>query len=563
MIYSKFLFHSALCIAFSAFASQALAQAIPSAADAVNAQRSVQQNDAPKAQKSTVNVPIPAPLNPKIANEEFTLNHITITGSTLYPAGTFDGIFAELIGKTTTINAIQITASKITQHYFADGYVLATAFVANTELPKNGKITVKVVEGKIGTIEFQGMQPSETLQNLIKTYAQKIKDGVPVRNTTLERYLLLMNDVSGTFVRAVLRPSKTEPDTTDLFLNYSHRPWDVYLNTDNRSSRFIGVWQHSATLNLHNPLGLDERISLRGIVSSPTTEMRFGDVQYEQPIGAEGTKILFGGSWVKSAPGDFIKNLNVRSESFSGSAKLTHPLIRSRTENLNLNAQFDLRNSESYINVLTKQNADRVRNARFGAAYDIADDYDGVNLFDFKVSQGLSGLGASENGAGRSRNIGKQGYTKLELDLSRTQALPSDFSLFMTGNSQYAFNPLLSSEQFTLGGSSFGGGYDPGEIAGDSGVAAKIELRFSQSLNDPFINYFQLFSYYDVGAIWREKTVGNEQQKQSLASMGFGTRLYFANNFSGNVEVAFPLTKDYSADPGNNARLLGGLSRSF
>ena len=77
---------------------------------------------------------------------------------------------------------------------------------------------------------------------------------------------------------------------------------------------------------------------------------------------------------------------------------------------------------------------------------------------------------------------------------------------------QYALDPLFASEEFAVGGPVYGSAYDPAEITGDSGVAARAELRYSNTAPQASIDIFQIYGFYDMGknlesrrARWRKR----------------------------------------------------------
>ncbi len=103
---------------------------------------------------------------------------------------------------------------------------------------------------------------------------------------------------------------------------------------------------------------------------------------------------------------------------------------------------------------------------------------------------------------------------------------------------QTSNNPLLSAEEFSLGGARFGRGYDPAVIAGDRGAAAAVELRFTDALPAPFVEY-QLYGFYDVGRVANGTVDPNARHR--LASTGLGGRLQLQPAVRINLELAKPL----------------------
>jgi hemolysin activation/secretion protein len=68
-------------------------------------------------------------------------------------------------------------------------------------------------------------------------------------------------------------------------------------------------------------------------------------------------------------------------------------------------------------------------------------------------------------------------YTTLNAGLVREQNLLDGWSALLNVNGQWASAPLISDEQFALGGTSGVRGYEQGEIYGDTGWRALFDLR--------------------------------------------------------------------------------------
>src|SRR5690606_6920501 len=97
-----------------------------------------------------------------------------------------------------------------------------------------------------------------------------------------------------------------------------------------------------------------------------------------------------------------------------------------------------------------------------------------------------------------------------------------------------------------VGGIGFGRGYDPSEVTGDHGIAAKVELQWKEPItfNTPFINSYQLYGFYDIGRVWNEDATTSAQKRDSVASAGAGLRFDLNYDMEGGFAVAFPLTRE-------------------
>lgn len=236
---------------------------------------------------------------------------------------------------------------------------------------------------------------------------------------------------------------------------------------------------------------------------------------------------------------------------------MTHPWIRSRAETFKTSAAFTYFNGESeYLDDphLPPSTDDRIRALRLGASYDWTDNHGGRNLLKSEISQGLDVMGASsEKRLNPSRLEGQTDFTKLTFDAQRVQDLggiTDGLALYMALTGQVSFgDPLLSPEQFGVGGNSFGRGYDPSEITGDEGLAGKLELQYNRvhEFGDHPVPT-QYYGFWDVGKVWNEDPQPGGISSESLASAGLGVHLNVAREMYVSPEVAFPLTRAVSGE---------------
>ena len=140
-------------------------------------------------------------------------------------------------------------------------------------------------------------------------------------------------------------------------------------------------------------------------------------------------------------------------------------------------------------------------------------------------------------------------FTKLNLDVSRVQGLWGNFSLFGIVEGQQAFDPLLSSERFSYGGSAYFRTYTDAPITGDSGIKEKVELRYGEVLSSGkisdhfFLSSYQAYGFYGLGTAWNKKPSFDERKRTSAPEVGGGIRLTLFKNTYANLEYTRPLKK--------------------
>jgi hemolysin activation/secretion protein len=205
-----------------------------------------------------------------------------------------------------------------------------------------------------------------------------------------------------------------------------------------------------------------------------------------------------------------------------------------------------------------------VRALRFGLTYDAGDALGGVNIADFEFSQGIAGLGASNDGDEYlSRQAGRADFRRVALYAARLQSLPSNWSVVVGVNAQYAFTELLSPELFGFGGEQFGRGYDFAELLNDHGAAMKLDLRYSHTWNRGSGNLtptLMPYGFVDAGQVWQRTPYPGIDGTQSAVSAGVGTSLNFGGRISSFVEFARPLTRVVGQESDRDGRIYAGIS---
>jgi hemolysin activation/secretion protein len=291
--------------------------------------------------------------------------------------------------------------------------------------------------------------------------------------------------------------------------------------------------------------------------------MKFGSLSHEERIGPDGGKLNISGAIVRSKPKELLfVPLNQETSSESVAVTYIYPLIRSRSQNLFLRGTFSVHDGKTEI-FGVEDTRDRIRAFRLGATYDRADSWNGINLLDIELSQGINGLGSSDkNDAMLSRPNGRVDFTKATLYAARLQSLTSQLSFLAAVNAQYAWSDLLSSELYSFGGEQFGRGYDPSELVGDHGVAGKLELRYTDTLPLGFAASYTLYGFYDIGIVY-QRTSGGDSCSESAASAGLGLKVNLGQYVSFFAELAQPLTRDVSAKENRDSRGYGGVSIRF
>lgn len=489
----------------------------------------------------------------------FVLNKIEVDGATVYTPEQLRPFYEKFLGTEISLLQVYGIAEAIGAKYGEDGYILSLAAVPAQRI-RDGVVRIQVIEGYVDKVVVEGDAIKDS--DRIKRIADKVTTFRPLRADHLERYLLLINDIPGVSARGVLRPSAT-PGASDLVVVGERKFFDGYASADNRGTRYVGPYQFQAGGNANGILGLNESTGLRAVVTSQTNELRLIDVSHDEPISDEGTRASAEFQAASVQPGYTLQSQDITSQQYYGALGVNHPIIRSRAKNWSVRSRFDLRNvTVEEFNGASTISEDRIRAIRLATSLDIVDTFltePAVSLVGMEVGQGLNVLGARPTGsANLSRPDGHSQFTKLNFEAQRLQTLGGGFNLLLAAIGQYSFSGLLASEEFTFGGAQYGRGFDPAELTGDQGVAAKVEMQWGQSLSQSILRSYQLYAFFDGGAVWQIQPVPGTKWASSATSTGFGIRANVLENYSGYLEVGKPITGSVNAlgaEDGKNPRV--------
>ncbi len=496
----------------------------------------------------------------------FVLKDVIVMGASAFSQDQLRDIYAPYQGRRVTLDIAWKIANDITARYRNNGYFLSRAYVPAQKM-EDGIIGIKVVEGYVAKVAVnQSAMPHTLPESVLKSMIRKLTARRPLSARDIESFLLRINDMPGVTFRAVLSklnpvsgppaPSPGSQRSTDdggVLLTLVAAPVHgmAAVSFDNAGSRFLGP--NEVTLTGQTSLLPLQQTQISVLSTAPANELKYVYFQHTALI-APALTFEVDGSFTQARPGFTLRELEIESRSNWMRASLNWQWLRQRDENLTLGLSFDGRNTNSDIleSPLTR---DRIRALRLNASYNLTDNWSGYNTAELTLSQGLNILGASEAGdPNLSRAGARPNFTTAQASVSRTQALPASFSIYGAVSGQMASNTLFSAEEMGYGGQAFGRAYDSSEITGDQGISGSVELRYSAYNQNPGYGFVP-YTFYDLGGVWDKGhgTMGS-MGHQSGSSAGFGLRFRVRKWLTGNLGLAFPLTRDITAPVNGESR---------
>ena len=563
--YHRLLWACALSVAGGSACLAAAPTSVPGPADIGQTQKHLEEETTPPpAGRPEIEV-APEPLveeaPPGAEQIKIKLRKVTIDGVTAYTPEALRAYYAPYLDKTISLKTVYEIAASMTRRYREDGYVLTRVLVPAQEI-EHGRIRLQAVEGYVADVHIPEGQDNRIMRELI----ERIKAMRPLHEPTLERMLLTLDDVPGIQMKTSLLPmtdKDAEPGAVLMQMEVVRTPVGGQASFGNDGSRYVGPWQGTAAAWFSDQLLPFDQLSVKLLTTTHAQEMHYGEIQYHAPLNAYGTSAGVIVSGANSTPGHTLAPLQIVSESSTLRGEVIQNFIHSRAMTLNVTAGLEIKDITTDA-LQAELYHDRLTVATGGLQISDGDAWAGINSLNANLRQGIDALGARPTGsADLSRADGHSSFTLVNGTASRLQTISGPWQVNLAATGQYAWQPLLASEQFGFGGSAFGRAYDPSAITGDDGLAASVELRYSAFRLDDYRLNLMPFTYYDIGKVWNISAGG---EPASAASAGGGVVLRSDYGPQLTLTGAEPLTRP-QADPqtgnGKSPRWLADLSYQF
>ena len=426
------------------------------------------------------------------------VKRVKVTGNTRFSEGDLIAAANIVPDRDLTLADLRAAAARISAFYNSRGFFLASAYLPAQDV-SDGAVEIAVVEGRYGKIDVRnqaGLADGRARQVL-----SGLDSGDLVANGPLERRLLLLSDIPGVRVRSTLSPGSAV-GTSDLVVDIDRgRRVTGSVEADNAGNRYTGTYRVGGTINLNNPTGLGDLVSLRVLASEGG--LAYGRASYQAPVGDATLGVAF--THLQYELGREFRVLEGKGTADILSVFGSYPLIRSRSANLYALAGVDAKSLEDKVGLVSTKSDRRLGVANLGLGGDWRDGIagGGANLFSAGVAVGEVDIRSpAERAADALTARSDGGFGKVQGSFSRLQSLGGPLSLYGSVRGQLAFDNLDSSEKIQLGGAYGVRAYPEGEAYGDHGYVATLEARLLLNRRDQGLpGQFQLIGFVDAGEV--------------------------------------------------------------
>lgn len=529
---------------------------------------------APAAGKQPAQANAPAQ-KPSAPLQRFDIDDFAVQGAEKLPQVEIEEAIYPFLGPGKTSEDVEKARAALEKAYHDKGFQTVSVAVPQQNVT-GGVVTLKVTELKVGRLRVKNSRYFDL--DRIKDSAPSLKEGSVPNFTDVTKDIVSLNQWPDRRVTPALRAG-VAPGTVDVDLNVEDKaPFHASLEANNRQSPSTTASRVSATVHYDNLWQLGHSLSFTYQVAP------------ERPSDAE----VFSGSYMARIPNADWLNLlfySVKSNSnvaTIGGTNVVGPgmIIGERAvitlptrEGLfhTLSVGMDYKHFDQTVKLGTDGFSSPVTYypvvASYGATFQ---DEKFTTQFNAGITYNIRTLSSPWDEFDAKRFKASPSFTHFNMDVSHTQELPEGFQLYGKVQGQIADGPLVSSEQFSLGGLDTVRGYLESEVLGDNGAVANFELRtpnvgsmlqgeLKSETGDGkprFVTFndWRFFTFMDGGYASIQQPLPGQESSFVAWSYGVGTRFKTLEYFNGMVAFSVPgVTQAYTHanSPRVNFRIWG------
>lgn len=474
----------------------------------------------------TLILPPPSPPKEEIPGElpleRVYIKKIIVTGSTVFSEKDLAKVTAPYENRELTNEDLEALRKDLTFFYINNGYITSGAIIPDQNVI-DGVISLKIIEGELKNIEIE---KNKWLRDSF--YRKRIALGAepPLKIDNLQKRLsILQEDPRIQRLNAELKPGAKRGES-DLKVTVEEKiPIKFWTGYDNYISDSVGGEQVQAT-------GAILSLTESGDILSVTYGRADGlnpkiDAWYSLPFTARDTTLTL--RYRKNSY-DLVReefeDLDIETDTDIYSIRLRHPIYKSLNHEVALALIGEHQKQETTLLDIpfsfepgSEDGETKVTALRFEQEWTYRTQTQ-VIAANSRFSKGIDALDATKREPGIPDG---EFFAWLGQFQWARRFKPLDTQLIFRSYLQFTDDPLVSLEQFAVGGRYTVRGYPENFFVRDKAVVASLESRISLIRDKPWADYIQVAPFFDYG--WAEnEDFPTPPGTNNIYSIGVGLR---------------------------------------
>ena len=464
-----------------------------------------------------------------------------VIGSRVLPRGEVEKAVYAYLGPGRSDQDVEQARAALEKAYHGLGFQTVSVNVP-PQRPTRGIVILQVTEATVGRLRVKGSRFYSVEQ--IKKMAPSLEEGTVPNFNDVQRDIIGLNQIADRQVTPTLKPGAV-PGTVDIELTVKDKlPLHGSVELNNRysanttplrlnlSARYDNLWQLGHTIGLGFQIAPQRPsdalvYSAYYIARMPSIDwlglMLQATRQNSEVATLGGTNSLGNGEIYGAR---FLVNLPARKGFFHS-----------------LSAGMDYKNFTQDLKMGNSIVSSPVKYWPFSISYTATSvgKYYETEL-NASVTFSFRGTSAEEQLQFDNRRYNADAnFFYFRGSLSHTQKLPYDFQLFAGVQGQASPNPLLDTEQFSLGGLSTVRGSLESVVAGDNALCGSLEFRSPSLLRWLGEGHeCRAFVFLDGGVATLNDPLPQQTSEFKLWSYGIGGTIKIFDHLNGEFIIGVP-----------------------
>jgi hemolysin activation/secretion protein len=454
----------------------------------------------------------------------FYINTIEDEGITLLSSTEKHHVYNQYIQTCVSLAQLSNLTKQLTALYIKKGYITSQVYLKPQNIAQ-GNITLFATEGKIATVLPKERYVCSAFWG---------KEGAMLNIRDLEHAIETINRLPSNHASMRLAPS-AEVGYSDIHIdNNTTSRINGTIGINNFGTKHTGEAQGNLTLNLDNPLGINDQftLNLNSTEHHFKNENALGDgYQYSFPIGRLLTTLSYHKSHYKQFVYGGLNRYTSKGDTKTHTLSLRYNLFHNLSHKVTLGSSVSQYQTKNYISDALIDTASYTL-SKASAVVDYAYQASGIYFSTaLHYTQGTDWFHAAN-----PTNLNEH-YRLYSIDVALLKRFGA-LQYTLNGHGQHSPHQLFSANQISIGGHYSVRGYQKEGLSGNTGFFARNELSYRSSARW----FGALAPDYFIGADYGEIKKEADTNGGKLFGGIVGVKLH-KNSLETTLYYAMPLRK--------------------
>jgi hemolysin activation/secretion protein len=475
-------------------------------------------------------------------SEAFPILEYRVLNNTVLSTRQIESAVYPHLGPNRTLNDVQAARTDLEKAYHDAGYSSVFVDIPEQSVDR-GVVRLGVTEGRLSKIQVQGAR--YFMNRRILAAVPSLQPGVVPHFPDVQREMTKLNQTSPDLqVAPILKPGP-DPGTVDVELKVKDKlPLHASAEVNNNYTAYTTHARVNLNVSYANLFQRQQTLSLQyQTAPANSSDERVLAATYLVPLARSGNTLAFFAVDTNSDVAT-VGTLGVIGAGHVYGTRYIVPLHSGDKFYPSLTFGADLKLFNESVLVSAGPGLQTpIKYMNWSVAY-------GANLlagassitFNFANNFGIRGIFNTPEEFENKRAFAKPNYVYWHADTTFERPLPLGMRLALRIAGQYTTEPLISNEQFAIGGVNSVRGYLEAEDLGDVGVNGSIELR-SPNITNIFGGHPKeayVYVFYDAAVASLNDPLPSQVARYDLQGFGLGFRIADFGGFDAGLDVANP-----------------------